>query len=189
VGHQPRRPDRLGEIVTNSRDNGKLEVSTSFQSFGLLVTAEPYYSVSKPSPIVVMENVVRPDTVGRAELVSAKYSLLPRDENYVLNLAAGRPPEAESGPLVSQKEYEVLLAVYQAHNAIQIAQSERADVYAGPTLQKATQLLEEAERMPDRKTNSARIVTLARQATQTAEDARNIALQEQARRGTEASSQ
>jgi hypothetical protein len=165
--------DRLGEIVTNHRDDAKLEVTTSFQAFGLMVTAEPYYAVSKPSPVVVLENVVRPDTVGSTELISAKYSLLPRDENYVLDLNA--PPPGANAPLVSQREYEVLLALYQAQNAIQIAQSERADSYASATMQKATQLLQQAEQIPDRKTNSEKIVMLARQAAQTAEDARSIA--------------
>jgi len=167
--------DRLGEIITNHRDGAKLEVTTSYQAFGLMVTAETYFAVSKPSPVVVLENIVRPDTVGSTELVSAKYSLLPRDETVVLDLTAPRPAADANAPLVSQKEYEVLLALYQARNAIQIAQSERVDAYAGSTLQKATQLLQQAEQMPDRKNNSARIVMLARQAAQTAEDARSIA--------------
>jgi hypothetical protein len=170
--------DRLGEIITNHSDGAKLEVTTSFQAFGLMVTAEPYYAVSKPSPVVVLENVVRPDTVGSTELVSAKYGLLPRDETYVLDLNAAAAAQAAGGPMVSQKEYEVLLALYQAHNAIQIAQSERAEAYAGGTLQKATQLLQQAEKIPDRKNNSERIVMLARQAAQTAEDARSIAAKE-----------
>src|SRR5437016_3384714 len=66
--------DRLGEIITNHRDGAKIEVTTSFQAFGLMVTAEPYYAVSKPSPAVVLENVVRPDTIGATSLVSAEYS-------------------------------------------------------------------------------------------------------------------
>ena len=78
--------ERLGEVITNHKDDAKLEVTTSLQTFGLLVTAEPYFAVSKPGPVVVMENVLRPDTIGASEPVSAKYELLPRAETYTVNL-------------------------------------------------------------------------------------------------------
>ena len=166
--------ERLGEIITNHNDDARLEVTTSLQTFGLLVTAEPYFAVSKPGPVVVMENVLRPDTVGTAEQVSAKYELLPRAENYTVTLS---PPGRNSGNglMVSQREYEAVLALYQARNAIQIARAEGVDTRARETLQKAEHLAQEAEQIPDRKTNSERVIMLARQAVQTAEDARNIA--------------
>ena len=173
--------DRLGEIVTNANNEGKLDVSTSFQTFGLLVTAEPYFAVSKPSPVVVMENVLRHDTIGTAEQVSAKYELLPRSVTYTL--AATPPGDARSAAkpaLVSQREYEVQVALYQARNAIQIAKAERVDAYAAETLGKAERLAQEAEQVADRKVYSERIIMLARQAAQTAEDARNIAAQRKA---------
>ena len=77
----------------------------------------------------------------------------------------------------SQREYEALLALYQARNAIQIAQAEGADSYAHDTLQRAESLAQEAQQIPNRKANRDRIVMLARQAAQTAEDARSIAAQ------------
>lgn len=166
--------ERLGEVITNHSDDAKLEVSTSLQTFGLLVTAEPYFAVSKPGPVVVMENVLRPDTIGTSEPVSAKYELLPRVETYTVNLP---PPGAApaGGAMVSQREYEAVLALYQAQNAIQIARAEGVDGRARETLQKAEHLEQEAEQIPNRKANSERVISLARQAAQTAEDARNIA--------------
>lgn len=172
--------DRLGEIVTNANNGGKLDVSTSFQTFGLLVTAEPYFAVSKPSPVVVMENVLRPDTIGTAEQVSAKYELLPRASNYTVSLAPPGDARTAKPVLVSQREYEVQVALYQARNAIQIAKAEHVDAYAADTLGKAERLAQEAEQTPDRKASSDRIIMLARQAAQTAEDARNIAAQRRA---------
>ena len=166
--------ERLGEIITNHSDDAKLDVTTSLQTFGLLITAEPYFAVTKPGPVVVMENVLRPDTVGASEQVSAKYELLPRAENYTVNLS----PDAKnsgSGPMVSQREYEATLALYQARNAIQIARAEGIDSRARETLEKAEHLEQEAEQIPNRKANSERVISLARQAAQTAEDARNIA--------------
>jgi hypothetical protein len=166
--------ERLGEVITNHSDDAKLDVTTSLQTFGLLVTAEPYFAVTKPGPVVVMENVLRPDTVGASEQVSAKYELLPRAENYTVNLS----PDAKNsgtGPMVSQREYEATLALYQARNAIQIVRAEGVDDRARATLQKAEHLEQEAEKIPNRKSNSERVISLARQAAQTAEDARNIA--------------
>jgi hypothetical protein len=101
--------------------------------------------------------------------------LLPRPEAYQINLAPAGETGVQNGPMVSQREYEAVLAVYQARNAIQIARAEGVDARAHDTLQKAERLAREAEQIPDRKANSERIVMLARQAVQTAEDARNIA--------------
>jgi len=169
--------ERLGEVITNHSDDAKLDVTTSLQTFGLLVTAEPYFAVSKPGPVVVMENVLRPDTIGTSEPVSAKYELLPRAETYTVNLQ--QPGAANgNGPMVSQREYEAVLAIYQARNAIQIAKSEGLDARAQGTLEKAERLAQQAEQIPDRKNNSERVIMLARQAVQTAEDARNIAAHE-----------
>ena len=55
-------------------------MTTELQVFGLVVTAEPYFAVSRPSDVVVMENVVRPDTVGKIEVIDAKYELLQRGQ-------------------------------------------------------------------------------------------------------------
>lgn len=82
-----------------------------------------------------------------------------------------------SGPLVSQKEYEAIMALYQAQNAIQIAKAEGDDTYAHDTLSRAESLEEQAQQIPHRGDNRDRIVMLARQAAQTAEDARSIAAQ------------
>ena len=73
------RTSNLGEILRNGT-SGKLDVTTELQSFGLLVTAEPYFAVSRPSDVVVMENIVRPDTAGKIEVIDAKYELLQRGQ-------------------------------------------------------------------------------------------------------------
>src|SRR5205085_2126882 len=52
------RAQNLGELTLNSSGNGKLETSTPMQTFAMIVTAEPYYSVSQPSDVVVLENQV-----------------------------------------------------------------------------------------------------------------------------------
>ena len=47
------RATNLGEILLNAEGAGKLNVTTELQSFGMIVTAEPYFAVSQPSDVVV----------------------------------------------------------------------------------------------------------------------------------------
>jgi len=92
-----------------------------------------------------------------------------------VTLRPAAQPEAVKDQMVSQKDYEALLALYQARNSIQIAKAEGVDIYAHDTLQRAEALTQQAQKIWDGKVNRERVVMLARQATQTAEDARNIA--------------
>jgi len=62
------RPHNLGEIMPDSLNKAKVSVTTDLQAFGLIVTAEPYSAVRRPSDVVVAENMVRDDTVGKIEL-------------------------------------------------------------------------------------------------------------------------
>ena len=117
----------MGEIVVGPSDKAKISVTTDLQALGLMVTAEPYYSVTAPSDVVVVENIVRPDTVGKVEEVAAKYDLLPRGQ-YTMNVNPNQlhtvGSEAETLPY---DRYEAVLELYQAQNAIQIARSLGAD--------------------------------------------------------------
>src|SRR4029079_13092658 len=79
------RAINLGEVILNGSES-KLDVTTDMQAFGLIVTAEPYFAVRQPSNVVVLENVIRPDTRGSIDTVSAKYELLERGV-YSINVA------------------------------------------------------------------------------------------------------
>ncbi len=167
------RAHNLGELVLNGSDKGRVIASTQLQAFALIVTAEPYFSVSQPSDVVVMENAIRPDTVGSVEQVNATYELLPRGEyTYTLN---GPPVSPVGGPPLSMGEYEAVLATYQAQNAIQIAQASGADRYAPEQLAHARELLNRARGMSP-KSLSSDVVATAREAAQIAEDARALAM-------------
>ncbi|HEV2687316.1 MAG TPA: OmpA family protein [Bryobacteraceae bacterium] len=170
------RPKNLGELVVDSGNKAKTSVSTELQALGLMVTAEPYYAVQTPSDVVVLENVVRPDTIGLVEPVNAKYDLLPRGQyTMIVNPDRFRTvgPEAEALPY---DRYEAVLELYQAQNAVQIARSLGADRYAPDTLSKAEGLLSQAQDMQSRKMDTHAIVSRAREAAQMAEDARTIAV-------------
>jgi outer membrane protein OmpA-like peptidoglycan-associated protein len=168
------RPKNLGEVMVDPSNNAKLSVTTELQALGLIVTAEPYYSVTTPSDVVVLENVVRPDTIGRVENVSARYDLLPRGQ-YTMTVDARQLRSVEpEGEKLPYDRYEALLELYQAENAVQIARSLGADRYAPESIGKAQSLLSAAQDMQARKQDTHMIVSRAREATQMAEDARII---------------
>jgi hypothetical protein len=141
-------------------------VTTELQSFGQIMTAEPYFAVTQPSDVVVMENVIRQDTSGAIEEVAAKYELLQRGQ-YVFNVNP-----AEIKPV--QLDRKVPLELYEARNAVQIARWTGAQQYAPETYQKAVEGLQNAEGYLTRKAGTKPIVTVAREAVQMAEDARII---------------
>ncbi|MGA2326548.1 MAG: OmpA family protein [Bryobacteraceae bacterium] len=161
------RTTNLGEVLLNGT-NSKLDVTTELQSFGLIVTAEPYFAVTQPSDVVVMENVIRPDTRGKIEEVDAKYELLKRGQ-YTLNVNP-----AEIKPVRLGRK--VPLELYEARNAVQIARWTGAQRYAAETFQKATQGLANAEGYLKSKADRKQVVTAAREAVQMAEDSRIIAV-------------
>lgn len=168
------RPHNLGEMVPNTSDKARVQVTTDLQAFALIVTAEPYSAVRQPGDVVVAENSIRSDTTGKIEEVSAKYDLLPRG-TYVLDKNAPVDPAVANAPKVSMREYEALSEIYQAQNAINFAQTANADKYAPNTFAKAQQLLDEARQIQRSKGERRRVVEYAREASQTAEDARVMA--------------
>ncbi len=164
------RPENLGEIVLNG-DKAKLNVTTQLQAFALVVTAEPYFAVTYPSDVVVMENVVRKDTRGRVEEVEARYELLKRGQ-YV---SAEQPDELTAKLMVVDPK--VPLQLYQARNAVRIARWTGAEKLAPEAFGKAVEQLLEAERYQARKRPETKAAAMmARQAVQTAEDARLLAV-------------
>jgi outer membrane protein OmpA-like peptidoglycan-associated protein len=163
----------LGEVLADGSDHARLRVTTDLQSFGLIVTAEPYSAVRLPSDVVVMENHIRPDTAAKTESIDVKYELMPRG-HYTYTIPSNLD-ETRNLPKVSMAEYETQLEVYQALNAVQIARSHGADRYASDTFGKAEALLRSAQELQARKADRSTVVTTARQAAQTAEDARAIA--------------
>jgi outer membrane protein OmpA-like peptidoglycan-associated protein len=160
------RASNLGEILLDRTSDGKLNVTTELQAFGMIVTAEPYFAVTQPSDVVVMENIVRGDTKGKVEEIEAKYELLQRGE-YTLNVDPSKvvPVRFDS---------KSTLPLLEARNAIQIARWAGADQHATDTFRKAQGLLQQAESYEARDEKKSAVQT-AREAVQTAEDSRLIA--------------
>jgi outer membrane protein OmpA-like peptidoglycan-associated protein len=164
------RATNLGEVLLNGNES-KLNVTTELQSFGLIVTAEPYYAVTQPSDVVVMENFIRGDTRGLPDQIDAKFELLKRGQ-YTVNVL---PTDLKPLPL----DRRTPLELFEARNAIRIAKWAGAESNASEVYQKAMGMLSQAEDLQARRKDRGQIVQLARNAVQMAEDARLITLQRQ----------
>ena len=168
----------LGEVIPNGSSKASMQVTSPYSTFGLLITAEPYFSVPYPSDVIVVESAVRPDTIGRVEEVEAKAELLPRGQ-YTLNIHASQLASAQmkNQPSVSMEQYEATSTLYQARNAIQIAGADGAQQAAALTLAKARGYLQLAEAAYTKK-NYKEMIDSARQAVEAASDARIIAMRQ-----------
>jgi outer membrane protein OmpA-like peptidoglycan-associated protein len=161
------RAVNLGELQIE--DERHVRVTTDLQAFGLIITAEPYFAVTQPSDVVIMENALKTGTEGRIETIEARYELLKRG-SYLMNqdYAQLRLKAPEAGARSD---------LAQARNAVALARLAGANEYAADTYAKAEGLLSEAEEARGRRRNGNSVQQPARQAGQTAEDARIIALQ------------
>jgi len=161
------RPVNLGEVLVGGNNRSKLKVTTDLQAFALIVTAEPYYAVHEPSNVVVLENVIRKDTMGAVETVNAKYELMERG-GYL-------PTGYKFDPVVMNAKLP--LEFFEARNAVRIAKSEGAEEYASDSYQHAVQLMNTADEDATRKNIEKKpLIAVSRDAVQTAEDARTIAV-------------
>jgi len=164
------RAVNLGEVLVGGNDRSKLHVTADLQAFALIVSAEPYYAVRQPSDVVVLENVIREDTKGTSEAVNAKYELMERG-GYV-------PTGYKFDPVVLNAKLP--LEFFEARNALRIAQSEGAEQYATDSYRRAVRLMDTADgyainKHIDRKP----LIAASREAVQTAEDARAIAVKKE----------
>ena len=161
------RAVNLGEVLIGGNHRSKLNVTTDLQAFALIVTAEPYYAVRQPSNVVVLENVIREDTKGTSEAVNAKYELMERG-GYI-------PTGYKFDPVVLNAKLP--LEFFEARNALRIAQSEGAEQYAPDSYQHAVKLMDSADTDATNKhIDKKPLIATSREAVQTAEDAREIAV-------------
>jgi outer membrane protein OmpA-like peptidoglycan-associated protein len=167
------RPQNLGELEL-SGNKASLDVSCGFQSFGMIVTAEPYFAVTTPSDVVVLKNVFNDKTQGVLQEVNVHYQLLPRGL-----YANTEGAHAEENPITDREHYP--LALYEAHNAERIARHAGADKYAADIMAEVATDLKNADDMQNNKHRDVKMeFTYAREAVQRAEDARITTLRKQA---------
>lgn len=161
------RAVNVGEVLVGGNHRSKLNVTTDLQAFALIVTAEPYYAVRRPSNVVIMENVIRADTKGTTEAVDAKYELIDRG-GYI-------PTGYHFDPVVLNSKLP--LEFFEARNAVRIAKSAGAENYATDSYQKAVVQMKNAEDMAINKhIDKKNLISASREVVQTADDSREIAV-------------
>jgi outer membrane protein OmpA-like peptidoglycan-associated protein len=163
------RAVNLGEMVVE-HNQAKLKATTELQTFGLIVTAEPYFAVTQPSSLVVSENLLRSDTAGLEQQIQFSYELLGRDAYSSSN--------ARINDAIFGVDPRTPLELFEARNAVRIARNANAEKYAASALTSAEHSLATAENAYRNKAKS-QVVTYARDAAQTAEDARVMSIKKQ----------
>jgi len=171
------RAVNLGEVVLKS-GAGEVKAISDMQTFGMIVTAEPYFAVTQPGNTVVLENVFGPSIVGKVENIDASYELLGRGiysssntkiENAIFGIDRKTP-----------------LELFEARNAVRIAHIALADKYAAPTLAKAEQQLRSAEDAYAHKSDKKTVIAAAREVVETAEESRVMAVKQKAEEDAQA---
>ena len=163
------RAENLGEVVAK---NGAAQVKavTDMQTFGMIVTAEPYFAVTQPGNMVVLENTL--PATGYAESITATYELLGRGvysssntkiENAIFGIDPKTPRE-----------------LFEARNAVRIARNASGGKYATATLAKAEQQLSAAEEAYHSKRDKKTVESAARDVVETAEEVRVMAVKQKA---------
>jgi len=162
------RTSNLGEILINGEGKGELKVTSQLQTFSLIVTSEPYFSVRQPSELVVMEN--EPEKNTKAKLVAVhQYRLMKRSQYDKL----------ENPLALSLDTKNVPLELYEARNAVDIAKSRGAEKYAPEIYSRAQSSLKIAENLLQQKADKKQIISAARETVQASEDARAFAVDKQ----------
>jgi outer membrane protein OmpA-like peptidoglycan-associated protein len=161
------RSVNIGEVLVGNNHRSKLDVTTDLQAFAMIVTAEPYYAVRRPSNAVIMENLIRPDTVGTSEAVDAKYEMIDRG-GYI-------PTGYHFDPVVMNAKLPI--EFFEARNAVRIAKSAGAEAYAADSYAKAVSEMKQADDMAVmRHVETKALISISREVVQTADDSREIAV-------------
>ncbi len=164
------RPVNLGELSLDQHGNAHLKAYTDLQTFGMIVTAEPYFAVTQPGNMVVMESASV--NGGGGEIIDAKYELVTRGTYSSTN--------THIQDAIFGIDSKTPLELFEARNAVRIAHIAAADKYAASILSKAGQQLMHAEEIYRQKQNRAAVEAAAKEATETAEEARLMAVKQKA---------
>lgn len=161
-------PKNIGELIEK---NGKtsLHATTNLQAFALVVTAEPDFAVSEPSELVIAENSLRATT--KPEPIQVHYNVFPRS----FYVSQGTQASAD----IYRDNKNAPLDLMEARNALRIAQASHAGEYAPDALRRAQDSLREAEDDFSSRHSEKTVATAARQAVQSAEEARVLSMRQE----------
>jgi outer membrane protein OmpA-like peptidoglycan-associated protein len=158
--------DNLAELPIQAKI--KSEVTTNFQTFGLIITAEPHSAVKLPSPLIVAENTLRSATQGGIQTSSIEYT--------------GDPGTFYSASLPTEPsliaDYSTPLLILGARRAVEIARRADARRYAETELRESEVKLAALEQMwPEQRKHQEKFSGTAHDVMRIAENARTQAIE------------
>ena len=170
------RPVNLGELTLDHHGNAQVKAYTDLQSFGMIVTAEPYFAVTQPGNMVVAES----STVSGAssENIDAKFELIARGTYSSTN--------THIQDAIFGMDTRTPLELFEARNAMRIAYNASGEKYAASIVAKASQQLRHAEELYRQKQKKEAVSVAAKEATETAEEARVMAVKQRAEEDAQA---
>src|SRR5581483_3167901 len=156
--------DNLAELPV--RTNIEIDVTTNFQTFGLIITAEPHSAVKLPSPVIVAENTLRSGTEGRIQTSRIDYT---GDPGTFYAAASTAEPSLNA-------DYTTPLLILGARRAVEIARHAGARRYAETELRDAEVKLAALEQTwPTRRKDQEKYSGAAHDVMRIAENARKDA--------------
>jgi hypothetical protein len=163
--------DNLAELPI--RNEFEVDVTTAFQTFGLIITAEPHSAVRLPSPVIVAENILRKGTEGGIEASRIEYS----GDSGTLYVVSTQHAPAFSA------DYNTPLLILGARRSVEIASRAGANRYAEQELREAEIKLAALEQTwPSRRRDEEKFSGLAHDVMRLGERARELAVERIARR-------
>ena len=157
--------DNLAELPI--KNDLEVDVTTAFQTFGLIITAEPHSAVKLPSPVIVAENTLRKGTEGGIGASQIEYSGDPGDL-YVVS--------TQNAPALSA-DYNTPLMILGARRSVEIARRAGAHRYAELELREAEIKLAALEQTwPARRKDEDKFSGLAHDVMRLGERARELAV-------------
>jgi outer membrane protein OmpA-like peptidoglycan-associated protein len=157
--------DNLAELPI--KNDLEVDVTTAFQTFGLIITAEPHSAVKLPSPVIVAENTLRKGTEGGIGASQIEYSGDPGDL-YIVS--------TQNAPALSA-DYNTPLMILGARRSVEIARRAGAHRYAELELREAEIKLAALEQTwPARRKDEDKFSGLAHDVMRLGERARELAV-------------
>ncbi len=153
----------LGEFILQG-NRSKLNVSTSFATFGMFVSAEPHFLVRTPSRFVVIENSRPTRDVGLVTTSRIKY------RGYEGTYNSWRETLADI-PEIREK---LRPHVGEARTAVELARRAEAETYAPEEFQKALASLQEAEGAVERNVGQGNLMLLGHRTVRMAVEAEQL---------------
>lgn len=173
------RASNLAEITFNGDQPLSMNVTTTYQTFWLMVTAEPYYAVVEPSPMVVLYSAGQASKEKKKKKAVSVGSELFYFTHYTTYDASPATATESTPNELLQARKAIDLA---SKSGILVAERRRGgeleEEYTRQALSQARDFLARAEEAYKKDARNRDVIQFSRTAAQTAEDARALSLDE-----------